>query len=112
METAVKPLPEAELHLLTDWSEPGRNARIGRSAVLSLVAHVAAIIFLLVMPETLMQPPRPKEMQALVTPLIFTPLRLTQTEPNPTKKVSEFRSPDLTPRIKAPAGPSLEPQAA
>jgi TonB family protein len=112
METAVTPPPEADLHLLTDWSEPGRNARIGRSAILSVVTHVAAIIFLLVMPETLMQPPRPKEKAAVVTPLIFTPLTLTQREPNPTKTVREFRSPDLTPRIKSPVSPSPEPQAA
>jgi TonB family protein len=112
METAVTPPPEADLHLLTDWAEPGRNARIGRSAVLSLAAHAAAIIFVLVMPETFMQPARPKESESVVTPLIFTPLALTQKEPNPTKKIREFRSPDLTPRIKAPAGPSPEPQAA
>jgi len=111
METAVTPPPEADLHLLTDWSEPGRNARIGRSAILSLITHVVAIIFLLVMPETLMQPARPKEHEGVVTPLIFTPLALTQKEPNPTKKIRDFRSPDLTPRIKSPASPTPEPQA-
>ena len=112
METAVTPPPEADLHLLTDWSEPGRNARIGRSAVLSLITHGVAIIFLLVMPETLMQPARPKEKAAVVTPLIFTPLNLTQREPNPTKTIREVRSPDLTPRIKSPVNPSPEPRAA
>ena len=44
---AVTPPGDAELHLLTDWTEPGRNARIGRSAVLSLLTHIAAIVFLL-----------------------------------------------------------------
>ena len=51
-------------------------------------------------------------MEPLVTPLIFPPMTLTQTEPNPSKTVREFRSSDLTPRIKAPAGPSPEPRAA
>jgi TonB family protein len=111
METAVAPPPDADLHLLADWAEPGRNARLRRSAVLSLAAHAAVIIFVVVMPETLMQPARPKEPGAVVTPLIFTPLTLTQKEPNPTKTIRDIRSIDLTPRIKPPTGPSPEPQA-
>jgi TonB family protein len=95
-----------------DWSEPGRRARIGRSAVLSLLTHVAAIVFVLFMPETFMQPARPRERGSVVTPLVLPPLRLTQREPNPTKTIREMRSADLSPRIKAPAGPSPEPQAA
>jgi TonB family protein len=112
METAVTPRPESDLNLLMDWAEPGRNARVGRSAALSIIVHVAAIIFLLVMPETLMQPARPKELESLVTPLYFTPVTLTQREPNPTKTIREFRSPDLSPRLKAPPGPSAEPREA
>jgi protein TonB len=112
METAVTPPSEADLHLLTDWVEPGRNARIGRSAVLSLLTHVFAILFVLWMPETFMQPARPKPQESIVTPLILPPLSLTQKEPNPNKTIREFRSPDLTPRIQAPKGPSPEPQAA
>ena len=112
METAVTPPANADLHLLTDWAEPGRNARIGRSAVLSLLTHVAAILFVLWMPETFMQPARPKEREPIVTPLILPPLSLTQREPNPNKVIHEFRSPDLTPRIASPKAPTPEPQAA
>ena len=112
METAVTPPPESELNLLMDWAEPGRNARAGRSAAISLIVHAIAIVFLLVMPETLMQPARPKELESLVTPLIYTPIALTQKEPNPAKTIREFRSPDLTPRLKAPPGPSAEPREA
>jgi len=112
METAVTPPVEPDLNLLMDWSEPGRNARIGKSAVLSLVSHVVAIVFVLVMPETFMQPPRPPVAEPLVTPLVMPRLALTQKEPNPNKTIREFRSPDLSPRIKAPTGPSLDPQAA
>jgi TonB family protein len=112
METAVTPPSEADLHLLTDWTEPGRNARIGRSAVLSLLTHVFGILFVVWMPETFMQPARPQPREAIVTPLILPPLSLTQREPNPNKTIREFRSPDLTPRIQAPKGPSPEPQAA
>jgi len=77
-----------------------------------LLSDAAAIVFVLVMPETLMQPPRPKGAEPIVTPLVLPPLALTQTAPNPTKTIREMRSPDLTPRVKAPAGPSPEPQAA
>jgi protein TonB len=112
METAVIPPSDADLHLLTDWAEPGRNARIGRSAVLSLLTHVFAILFVVWMPETFMQPARPKPQEPIVTPLILPPLSLTQREPNPNKTIREFHSPDLTPRIHAPKGPSPEPQAA
>lgn len=111
METAVTPPAEADLHLLTDWSEPGRNARIGRAAIWSLVSHAAAIVFVLVMPETFMQPQQ-RLQEPLITPLIMPRLTLTQTAPNPTKTIREFKSPDLTPRIKSPTGPSPEPQAA
>jgi len=111
METAVKPPAEADLHLLTDWAEPGRNARIGRSAVLSLLTHVAAILFVLFMPETFMQPARPKVQEPFITPLVLPPLSLTQTAPNPNKTIREFRSSDLSPRVKAPTSPTPEPQA-
>jgi TonB family protein len=112
METAVTPPDEAELHLLTDWAEPGRNARIGRSAVLSLVTHGAAIAFLLFVPETFMQPRRPKEPEQIITPLVLPPLTLTQRAPNPDRIVREFRTSDLSPRVQTPNGPSPDPQAA
>jgi len=95
-----------------DWTEPGRNARIGRSAVLSVLTHVFAILFVLWMPETFMQPARPKQQEPIVTPLILPPLSLTQREPNPNKVIREFHSPDLTPRIPSPKPPSPERQAA
>ena len=80
--------------------------------MLSLLTHVAAVAFVLWMPETFMQPANPKPKETMVTPLVLPPLALTQREPNPNKTIREFRSPDLTPRIKAPPGPSPTPQAA
>jgi len=111
METVVQHPADAELNLLMDWSEPGGRARMGRSAVLSLLTHAAAILFVLFVPETFMQPP-PRVQQPVVTPLIMPPLTLTQVEPNPSKTIRAFRSVDMTPRIKAPSGPSPEPEAA
>jgi len=112
METAVTPPADADLHLLTDWAEPGGRARMGQSAVLSLLTHAAAIAFVLFMPETLMQPARPRLPEPIVTPLVLPPLTLTQREANVNKQIREVRSPDLTPRIKAPSGPSPEPTTA
>ena len=110
MET-VAPPADAELQLLTDWGDPVGRARMGRSAVLSLLAHAAAIVFLLVMPESLLQPARRPVQEPLVTPLIEPTLAVTQKEPNTHKLIKEFRSADLTPRVQAPAGPSPEPEA-
>lgn len=112
METVVPPPPDAELHLLTDWGDPAGRARRGRSAVLSLLTHAAVILFLLFMPETFLQSPRSRVLEPVITPLILPPLTLTQKEPNVNKVIRELRTADLTPRIKAPAGPSPEPQAA
>ena len=111
METVGQPPAHAELHLLTDWSEPGGRARMGRSAILSLLTHAAAIMFVLFVHETFMQP-SPRARETVVTPLILPPLTLTQTEPNPSKTIRAVRSTDMTPRIKAPSGPSPEPEAA
>src|ERR1700722_14008458 len=108
METVVPPPADAELNFLTDWSDQAGRARRRRSAVLSLLAHVAAIVFLMVMPETLMQPPY-QERKPVVTPLIDPPLTLTQKEPNLSKTIREMRSPNLSPRLPLPPGPSPDP---
>jgi TonB family protein len=111
METVVPPPADAELHLLTDWGDPAGRARMGRSAALSLLTHAAAIVFLLAVPETIMQPPHRVATEPLITPLVNPPLTLTQKQPNIDKLIREIRSADLTPRMKAPAGPSPEPEA-
>jgi len=108
METVVPPPADAELNFLTDWSDQAGRARRGRSAVLSLLAHVAAIVFLMVMPETFLQSP-PLERKPVVTPLIDPPITLTQREPNPSKTIREMRSSNLSPRLPLPPGPSPDP---
>ena len=112
METVVQPPADAELHLLTEWGDSGGRARIGRSAVLSLAVHAAAIAFVLLMPETFMQPLRRIVQEPLITPLIEPTLAITQKEPNTGKLIREFHSADLTPRVNRPAGPSPDPEAA
>jgi protein TonB len=112
METVVQPPADAELNLLTDWGDPLGRARVGRSAALSLLTHAAVIVFLLIMPETFLQPPqRPKRREPIVTPLVLPPLMMAQKEPNVTKTIRELRSSELSPRLPLPPGPSPEPRA-
>jgi TonB family protein len=111
METVVPPPADAELHLLTEWGDPSDRARVGRSALLSLLTHAAAVVFLLVVPETFMQPPHHELRAPVITPLIDPPTMLTQKLPNISKTIREMRSPDLSPRLPLPPGPSPEPQA-
>src|SRR5580700_2213258 len=80
METLVHSSADvpAELHLLTSW-EPDRG-RVRQARLLSVAAHVAAIVALLLMPRSLTQAPR--QMEPLITPLIEPPTELTQKAPN------------------------------
>ena len=111
METVVPPPPDDELHLLTEWGDPSDRARGGWSALLSLLAHAAAIVFVLLVPELFMQPLYREQRMPAITPLIDPPSMLTQKEPNVSKTIREMRSPDLSPRLPMPPGPSTEPQA-
>ena len=104
METVGSPHAEAELHLLTQWGDSAGRVRRGWAGTLSIAAHITAIVLLLAMPETLMQPaPR---MAAVLTPLIAPPLELTQKDPNTNKLIREFKSSDLRPPVRTPAGPA------
>jgi len=92
----------AELHLLTSWEQdPGRvrNARL-----LSVAAHVAAVVALLLVPRSLMQPLRHVEQ---ITPLIEPPTDLTQKPPNkgPIAKEVTVESLQARPRIQIPNSP-------
>ncbi|HXM45460.1 MAG TPA: energy transducer TonB [Bryobacteraceae bacterium] len=93
----------AELHLLTSWEQdPGRvrNARL-----ISVAAHVAAVIALILVPRSLMQPPRRAE--PLITPLIEPPTELTQKAPNkaPIAKEITVEALQARPRIQIPNSP-------
>jgi TonB family protein len=101
----------AELHLLTTWEQdPGRvrNARI-----ISLAAHAAAIVALILMPRSLMPPAR--RVEPLITPLIEPPTELTQKAPNkgPIAKEVTVEALEPRPRIQIPNSPpsTTRPQA-
>jgi protein TonB len=114
METVGKPPADLELHLLTDWSDPSGRARTGRAAVMSVLVHIAAIVFVVAVPESIMQPPARRRMEAVVTPLIEPLSVLTQKEPNAGKVDKEFNATHIEPRprIQMPPAPPPQPQAA
>ena len=106
METVVKPGEDAELHLLTDWGDPGSRSRGRKAAVISVLAHVALIVTLVLLPEEALRPL--EDAVRRVTPLIEPPTQLTQRSPNTGKVEKEFRA-EVRPRLQMPAGPRPEP---
>jgi TonB family protein len=104
METVAQSVENsAELRLLTTWEQDGR--RVGRAGMLSVAAHLAAIIALILMPRSLISPPRRTETQ--ITPLIEPPTELTQKAPNkgPIAKEVSVESLQPHPRIRMPPSP-------
>jgi TonB family protein len=112
METLVRSSVEdpAELHLLTSWGQD--RGRVREARLLSVAAHVAAILALFLMPRSLMQPPRRMEH---ITPLIEPPTELTQKAPNkgPIAKEVTVEALEPRPRIQMPNSPpsTTRPQA-
>ncbi|HUI55835.1 MAG TPA: TonB family protein [Bryobacteraceae bacterium] len=111
METVAHPPADVELHLLTDWSDPARRTRTGRAAILSVLLHIGAVVFLMAVPETLMQP-APRPVETVVTPLIEPLTPLTQKDVNTGKVSKEFNATDLRPhpRLQMPAAPPPAPE--
>jgi TonB family protein len=112
METVVQPPADAELHLLTEWNEPGRGERTRKAAIGSLLAHVAIIALLMALPEYV--PPVREVVHRTITPLIEPPTPLTQKDPNTAKVTKEFNAADVQPRprIQIPQGAPSTTRAA
>jgi TonB family protein len=106
METVGKPPADAELHLLTDWSDPVGRSRAERAGVFSVLVHVALIVFIVVVPESIMQPPARKQTESVVvTPLIEPLSVLTQKDPNTNKPDKVFNATHIEPHPR----PNLRP---
>src|ERR1035438_676003 len=118
METVGKPPADVELHLLTDWGDAAGRTRTGQAAVMSVLVHIAAIVFIVAVPESIMQPPARRRMETVVTPLIEPLSLLTQKDPNTAKVDKEFNATHIEPRPRIhlppapPAAPPPQPQAA
>ena len=110
METVANQPIDVELHLLTDWSDPGAGARRRKAAIVTIVVHVAVVIILFTLPESVIEGPR-KAIERTITPLIEPPTELTQKAPNRSKVTAEFevRSSPERPRVEMPEAPPAAP---
>ena len=97
METVVQPPAGAELHILTQWGDPGDRPRKRRAAVLSVLVHVAVVVALFSLPRAFFEPP-PRTASVQVTPLIEPLTELTQNAPSKGKINKEFDATELHPR--------------
>jgi TonB family protein len=109
METVVQPLAEAELHLLTDWSEPDRGRRQRVAAIGSILANIGLILFFIWLPAGTFHPLEPTPPERHVTTLIDPPTPLTQKAPNKSKVTNEFNAAEVQPRQRVVVPPSPPP---
>ena len=111
METVAQPPADADLHLLTDWSDASGTSRTRKAAILSVLVHVVVLTALAFLPESAFfsspPPVEDAELHKVVTPLIEPLTELTQKPPTKGKVNKEFNATDLKPRpnIQIPAGP-------
>ncbi|MGA2272527.1 MAG: TonB family protein [Bryobacteraceae bacterium] len=110
METVANQPIDAELHLLTDWSDPGAGARHRKAAIATVAIHVAVVVILFSLPENVLEGPR-QALERTITPLIEPPSELTQKAPNRSKVTAEFevRSSPERPRVEMPQAPPAAP---
>jgi TonB family protein len=97
METVVPPPADAELHLLTEWGDPGQRGRTRTAAVLSVLAHGVVIGILVLLPSGFLSPPPTQEVHRIITPLVEPLTQLTQKAPNVAKVGKEFNA-EVRPR--------------
>jgi len=77
-----------------------------------VLVHAALILFIVLVPESIMQPMRQK-LETIVTPLIEPPLSvLTQRDPNEGKLDKQFNATRIEPhpKVQAPPAPPAAPQ--
>ncbi len=106
----AKPV-DAELHLLTDWSDPGAGARRRKAALATVAIHVAVVVILFTLPDSVLQGPR-QAIEQTIMPLIEPPTELTQKAPNRSKVTAEFevRSSPERQRVEMPQAPPAAPR--
>jgi TonB family protein len=98
METVGQPPAEAELQLLTDWSDPDARSRHRTAAIGAIAINVGVIVALCTLPEAFFRPPDRPEPAERVTPLVMPLMELTQRDPNRGKVSRDFE-------VQAPVAP-------
>lgn len=105
MDTVVQPPAEVELHLLTDWSDPGASTRRKRAVLGTVLVHTLVIAALIAVPPILVEPEKPLEAPHIT--LLEPVTQLTQKAPNKGPISKEFESRLEAPRraLQAPVAP-------
>ena len=99
METVGPPGEDVELHLLTEWDDPGSRGRHGVAGVGSILVHAAGVLLLFLLPSTFLAPPQePAKPAPLVTPLVEPLTEFTQPTPTKGKITKEIDMATLQPR--------------
>jgi len=111
METVANQPIDVELHLLTDWSDPGAGARRRKAALATVGIHVLVLLLLFTLPDSWVQGPR-LAVERAVMPLIELPTELTQKEPNRSKVTADFevRAAAEQRHVEMPPAPPTPPQ--
>jgi len=102
METVVQPPADEDLHLLTTWGSPDDPQRRRTAGVLSLLAHVAVVVTLMLLPNSALESVR--RVATHVTPLVFEPTQITPNK-GPINKEFDAESMQPRPRIHIPPSP-------
>jgi TonB family protein len=95
MEAVEQPQTAEDLRLLLNWDIDADRRRTRRAGSVSLLAHAAAILALVLVPRQAFQM---KEEPHRVTPLIAPPVDVTQNTPNRGKISKEFNVESVQPR--------------
>jgi TonB family protein len=103
MEAVEQPQQAEELRLLLEWDTKDDHRRFLRAGELSVAAHAAVIIALLLVPR---EAYRPLPVERHITPLIAPPAEITQREPNRAKISKDFNIEALLPRPRIQIPPS------
>jgi TonB family protein len=107
METVAHSPVDDELHLLTEWGSPADRARTSKAGILSIALHVAAILTLVLLPDSFFQIHTKPRVVRHITPLVMPLFEPTQTAPNRTKLSKEFNAEasQARPRVQTPPAP-------
>jgi TonB family protein len=97
--------PADEPRFLIDWQDQQDRSRTGRAGVVSLAAHLAALLLLSFLPRTVVYHPEHRPTRT-ITPLTAPLTELTQTVPNKGKISKEFNAESLQPRPRIQIPPS------
>jgi TonB family protein len=106
MDPVTTPSTDPELRLLTDWGTGGLRTRWRDAAVASVIAHLALLTLLAMLPSGVFKAPRRMVEYHRIIPLIAPPFELTQPDPNKGKISKSVNIESLLPRPSIQSPPA------